>query len=162
MKKLLLSLLTFFSFVVFVSAQTNGVGKIDEFNNLPCDEYLSRFDAALQKAYENPASTVYILIYEGKESKFDSKKKKFKLVLPRFGSAKAKIVSMRNYLLVRNFSADRFSFIETGLREELTVEFWLVPSGATPPKLSPTLKKIKYQKGKAHGFCIGCCDDMVL
>ncbi len=146
-----------FSLLFCVSAFPQKAEKFDEFDSYPCDQYLSIFDALLQRAYENPSSTVYVLIYEGKEREYNFRKRKAKFVLPKVGSAKAKIESMRKYLTLRNFSADRFSFIEAGLRENAAVEFWLVPSGATPPKPVPTLEKMKYRKGKASGFCTDCC-----
>jgi hypothetical protein len=59
---------------------------------------------------------------------------------------------------LRNFPrVERFNFIEAGFREKLTVEIWLAPNGATLPKPTPTLTKMKYRKGKAVGFCIDCC-----
>ena len=157
MKNLLFSLLILFSFAVFVSAQTDEAEKIDEFANEHCDAYLGRMDAAIEKAYKNPSSTIYVLIYEGKERKYNARKGVYELMLPNVGSAAAKISSIKKYLKIKKFSADRFSFIEAGFREDLTVEIWFVPTGASPPTPTPTLKKMKYRKGKASGFCTDCC-----
>lgn len=154
MKNLLFGLLILLSFVVFVSAQSAEAEKIDEFTHEPCDAYLSRMDAAMDKAYKNPASTIYVLIYEGKEREYNFRKKKTKFVLPKVGSAKAKFESVKRYSSFRRFPTDRFSFIEAGFRENLSVEIWLVPAGAMPPKPTPTLKKMKYRKGKPAGFCV--------
>ncbi len=49
--------------------------------------------------------------------------------------------------------SEKIVFIEAGFREKLTIEFWLVPLGAEPPKPNPTLKKMKYQKGKPLDLC---------
>ncbi|HQU84444.1 MAG TPA: hypothetical protein PKY59_15005, partial [Pyrinomonadaceae bacterium] len=74
------------------------------------------------------------------------------------GSAKAKIESMKKYISnVKKLSLENFSFIEAGFRENSTIVFWNVPKGAEPPKPTPTLKKMKYRKGKAKGFCLYCC-----
>jgi len=153
MRNLFFGLIVLFSFAASISAQANEAEKFDEFNSYPCDQYLAVFDALLQRAFENPSSTVYVLIYEGKEREYNFRKRKAKYVAPKIGSAKAKIEAMKRYLTLRNFSADRFSFIEAGLRENATVELWLVPSGAVPPKPTSTLEKMNYQKGKAVGFC---------
>src|SRR5687768_6522587 len=157
MKKQLFVFLLALFFVFNVSAQDKESRKIDEFENIPCDEYLMRVDAAMVEAHNNPFSTIYVLIYEGKELKYNSRKNKTESVFPNFGSAKAKIRSIEKYLSIRKFPAERFEFVKAGFRENLTVEIWLVPVGATSPKPTPTLTKMKYRKGKATGFCIDCC-----
>jgi hypothetical protein len=141
-----------------VSAFSQSADKLDEFVNIPCDDYLGRMDAAMNKASENPSSTVYVLIYEGKEFRYNNRKKKTELVFPGFGSAKAKISSMKRYISLRSFPVERFKFVKAGFRENSTVEMWLVPSGGNQPKSTPTLTKMKYRKGKATGFCWWCCD----
>ena len=160
MKKQFFSFLLALLFAFSVTAQNRDARKIDEFENISCDEYLMRIDAAMVEAHNNPSSTVYVLIYEGKELKYNSRKKKTESVLPNFGSAKAKIRSIEKYLSIRKFPAERFEFVKAGFRENLTVEIWLVPAGATLPKPTPTLTKMKYRKGKATGFCIWCCGDL--
>ena len=157
MKKHFLSFLLLLLFAVCVSAQTDEVRQIDEFGRIYCDDYLARMDNAIITAKENPSSTVYILIYEGKEMRYNNRTKKDELMLPIFGSAKAKIDSIKKYLARRKFPLEQFSFIEAGFREESAVEIWLVPKGAVPPKSTPELKEMKYRKGKAVGFCTWCC-----
>lgn len=127
---------------------------IDEFSYINCDEYLARMDMfVIVKAQENPNEKVYVLVYEGKEKQY-----KRKSLLPTRGLAKAKIKSMKKYIsTVRGFSLNNISFVEGGFREHLTVEIWSVPNGAEPPKPTPTLKKMKYRKGKPKGFCTWCC-----
>ena len=83
--------------------------------------------------------------------------KKYDLIFPTLGSAKAKINSIKKSLLFVKMPLDRFKFIDAGFREELTVEFWLVPLGAKPPVPTPTLTKMKYRKGKAWTYCYTCC-----
>ena len=139
------------------SALSQSAEKLDEFENIPCDDYLARMDAAMNEAYKNPLSTVYLLIYEGKEMKYNSRKRKTELVFPGFGSAKAKIDSVKRYMSLRTFPIERFKFIKAGFRENSTVEIWIVPTEAIPPKSTPTLTKMKYRKGKSTGFCWWCC-----
>ncbi len=155
MKTTFLALL--FCILFCSSAFSQEAKKIDEFENIPCDEYLARMDVAIVQAYDNPSSSIYVLIYEGKELKYNSRKKKTELVSPNFGSAKAKIRSMKQYISLRKFPAERFTFVKAGFRGNLTVEIWLVPTSVAEPKATLTLTKMKYRKGKASGFCLDCC-----
>ena len=140
-----------------IAAFSQEPSKIDEFETLSCDDYLGRMDYTISEARKNPSSTIYVLIYEGKELKYNESKKKVEQVFPNFGSAKAKIRSIKKWLLHREAPIERFSFVRAGFRENSTVEIWNVPDGALPPVPTPTLTKIKYRKGKAKGFCIDCC-----
>lgn len=152
----LLNFLLLISLFISVSAQTKEAMKLQEFNKVNCDEYLNRMDIAIAEAQNNPTSTIYVFVYEGVEKRYNSRKKKTEAIPPIYGTAKAKIDSMKKWISeVRGFSIENFIFLEAGFRESPTVEFWLVPVGAKPPKPSPTLEKIKYRKGKAKGFCLG-------
>ena len=139
-----------------VAAFSQEAQKFDEFGTLNCDDYLGRLDNTLVYARDNPTLTVYVLIYEGKlKNAYDESKTESRL--PTFGSADAKIRSIKKRLSYRKFPVKRFSFIKAGFREYASVEIWFAPPGASPPKPTPTLTKMKYRKGKAVGFCIECC-----
>jgi len=157
MKTIFLAFLLCLTFWLPVFSQKTE--EIDEFGSLVnCEEYLARMDSVIQNAQKNPSVTIYVLVYEGKQANYDYKSNKTKFSLPPVGLAKAKIASMKKYISgFRNFSLERFVFVNAGLREEFGVEFWSVPQGSTPPKPAPELKKIRYRKGKAYGFCLGCC-----
>ncbi|HEX8638728.1 MAG TPA: hypothetical protein VF692_11735 [Pyrinomonadaceae bacterium] len=146
-----------FCLLFCVSAFSQESQKIDEFENLPCDEYLGRIDFFISEARKNPSSTIYVLVYEGKVLKYNANKNRTESVFPTVGSAKAKISSIKKRLEFREVEAERFRFVKAGFRENSTVEIWLVPDVATPPKATPTLTKMKYRKGKAFGFCLECC-----
>ena len=154
--KIILTALLFcvlFCFSVF----SQDAQKVDEFGSIQCDDYLARMDNMIIQAKNNVNSRIYVLIYEGKETNYNYRKNKDELVFPTFGSAKAKINSIKKLLKQHKYFDDRFLFVEAGFREEYSVEIWLVPDGANPPEPSPTLKKMKYRKGKARGFCTSCC-----
>lgn len=145
-----------FPLVFCISVFSQEAKQFDEFGDLYCDDYLARMDYPRNEVKNNPSSTMYVLVYEGKERKND------KLTLPAFGQARARIHSMKE--LIKRFWTNgeevpvgRFKFVHAGFRENFTVEFWLIPKGATPPKPTPTLTKMKYRRGKATGFCLGCC-----
>jgi hypothetical protein len=125
--------------------------KIQEFKDTACEDYLARMDSVLTEAQNNPTAQVYVFVYEGRELKYNNRKNKMEWVFPAFGSAKAKISSIKKRY--REFSAERFTFVEAGFRENLTLEIWNVPPGAILPKPSPTLTKMKHRKGKPTGFC---------
>ena len=140
-----------------ISAFSQEAVKMQEFEDTVCEDFLSRMDGVIAESQNNPSATIYVFVYEGRELKYNNRKNKMEKVLPAFGSAKVKINSMKIFIERRGISIETFTFIEAGFRENLTVEMWVVPNGATPPKPSPTLEKIRYRKGKAIGFCLWCC-----
>lgn len=152
MKHIIFALL--FSGVVFGQAFSQQSEKFDEFEEVPCDDYLGRMDSAFLRAHENPGTVLYILVYGGKERSWSNLKNRVELVLPTPRSQAAKIRSMNQYVKLRKFSIQRVKFIKSGFRENLSLEMWLVPSGAEVPKATPTLAKMRYRKGKAVGFCL--------
>jgi len=151
--------LTFLFCILFCfSAFSQEAEQIDSFGDgITCEDYLARMDAVINQAHNNLSSNIFVLIYEGKQLKYN-RKNKTELIFPHYGLANAKIRSVKEYLSLRNAPAERFVFVKAGFREEFMVEIWLVPAGAIPPKSTPTLTKMRYRKGKAVGFCIGCCE----
>ena len=145
--------------ILYCSSFAQQAELIDEFVNGSCEDYLSRMANAHYSLTADLNAKVYFLIYEGKEFRLNANGKKSKLVFPTFGSAKAKIYSikMRFKFMQAEHLLDRIVFIEAGFRENFTLEIWNVPNGATLPKPTPTLTKMKYRKGKPVGFCAGCC-----
>lgn len=133
--------------------------KMDEVGDINCEDYLARINNFNLSLRNDPTSKVYILIYEGKERRYNSQKGKTEPVLPAYGSAKARIRSIKQYFKTykQENLLERIVFVEAGFREEFTFEFWQVPAGATPPNPTPTLTKIKYRKGKPKVFCVSCC-----
>lgn len=157
MKKLLPFI--FCLFVLSVVGQENAARKIDVFINATCEEYLARADAMYSVQTNNPNSKIYVFVYEGKQNKpvYKNGNTTSKSVLPPIGLATAVIQSMKARIQIRKFPLENYVFVNGGFREDFTVETWLVPPGAEPPKPTPTLKKMKYRKGKSKGFCLGCC-----
>jgi hypothetical protein len=146
-----------FCLLFSISAFSQEAQKFDEFEAISCDDYLGRMDAAIVQARNNPSATVYVLIYEGKEWMYNRRKNKSELVFPAYGLTDAKIRSIKKYLSIRKLTVKRFSFVKAGFRDEMTVEVWIVPNGAAPPKPTPTVTKMRYRKGVPRGFCTDCC-----
>ena len=131
--------------------------KENEIVNITCEDFLSRKDNLRMWLNEDPNAISYILVYEGKINYYNSKHDKSYSVYPHFGEAKEYIRTMKKWMTFSRFPLDKVVFVNAGFREKLTVEFWFVPNGATPPKPKPTLTKMKYRKGKPVSFCDGCC-----
>lgn len=133
----------------------------DKFEDIQCEDYLQRTDNFLVRSNNEPTSKFYIFVYEGRLKNY-KRDNNYKLIgneylLPPFGLAKAKISSMKKLIAYKNIPQKRFIFVNAGFRENFAVEFWIVPNGVTPPSPTPTLRKIRYRKGKAFGFCLECC-----
>jgi hypothetical protein len=131
--------------------------KVAEFGNHSCEEYLQRMDIFISELDKTSESKGYIMVYDGKSPKFvKDKNGKYVLsryILPQRGEAAARIKTMKRRLRFRVVPYEKFVFVNAGFRQEYTVEFWVVPFGAEAPKSSPTVKLIKYRRGKPHDFC---------
>jgi hypothetical protein len=132
--------------------------KFYEFGNVNCEEYLATKDAFLSTLFRTPNTKAYVMVYEGKlptEYEYDKNGKSVptKYLLPSRGEAKSRIRTMKRHLAFRRYPADKIVFVEAGFREDYTVEFWLVPDDSEPLKPTPTLKQMKYRKGKPVDFC---------
>lgn len=127
--------------------------KMDETGNLGCDDFISRIDNLIIGLNENPNSKGYIFVYEGNWMKYNNEGQKT-YVLPHFGEAKKYISSMKIRFRFWKFPlVDRIVLVNAGFRKNFTLEFWIVPNGAIPPKATPTLTKMSYRKGKPKYFC---------
>jgi hypothetical protein len=147
-------------FAVSVFSQTEASRKFDEFSFINCDEYLARMQNVYLEQKNKPNSKVYFVVYEGmiKTPIYkDGKVIKSMNILPQFGMADAKIKSMKKWLSRQKAPPENFIFVNGGFRDYFGVEIWLVPPGGDLPEPTPTLKKIKYRKGKPTGFCLECC-----
>ncbi len=151
------------SFAFSVSAQEKEARQIDAFGSLTCDDLISRLDILANEVNNLPKSKGYIIVYDLNSSEGKYIKYKFnsqgslgptnETILPMFAqSAYATDYMRKQMLYFRRYPKENFLFISGGYRELYTVELWLVPHG-TMLKPTPTLTKMKYQKGKASGFC---------
>lgn len=156
MKRLILASL--FSLFLSVSGFSQQAEKIDEFNNIFCDDAKSRLDLVAITFQNNPASRIYMIYYTGKLYRkyvFNKKLEPYKEVFlyPRQDEAKMIILRWVNYLTrARGIAKEAIVLIDGGFREEHTLENWIVPNSAKPPKPTPTLTKkdIKFRKGRAR------------
>ena len=98
----------------------------------------------------------YIVIYEGKsagENYKDGVLIGSGYFLPTRDAAQKTRKKIKEILSASGIKSNRIIFIKGGGREYFSVDFWMVPNGARPPKATPTVKKIEYRKGQSQGFC---------
>lgn len=155
MKKVIFALL--FCHWFCLPAYSQEAAKIDEFETDNCETHLARMDNLISFSSDNPTARIYMLVYEGMVGNYNYDKQKIEYRLPTFGLAQARLKSIKDYISkVRGYSVKNFVFVSAGFLEKAKVEVWTVPNGATPPKPSSTLTKVKYRKGKSKGFCLSC------
>ena len=150
MRKLLLA-------IVFLSLMPNSASfsqisnvarQIDKFGNICCEDELARLDNFAVQLQSETDAQGYIIFYEGRRYGYCNK---YRPRIPRRGEAQARVERIKPYLVeTRGFNAHRIVVVNGGYREEWMAELWIVPKGADPPKLTPTLaeKDIKFRKGK--------------
>ena len=84
----------------------------------------------------DPTATGQIICYGGRKG--------------RTGEAQRRCDRAKDYLVnTRGISADRIQTVDGGYKEDLTVELWIVPSGATAPQASPTVDPSEVQASPA-------------
>lgn len=93
---------------------------IDEFGKLCSEDLAARYDVYLGDLLKNPAVTAYIVFHGDKSIE---------------GTNLNFIAALTNYLKVRGFDASRFKILRGENQDEMFTQFWLVPAGASPPKI---------------------------
>ena len=139
--------------------------KIDEFGLIGCCDLGARVDNAEIARQNTPGSKIYYIFYEGKKRliyRWNAKTGKREDVLlnpvrAEFQSFERGIKRQVNFL---RRDMNQMVIQNGGYRELLTIEVWIVPDGAEPPALTPTLdeKSVKFRKGR--WFFAGVCDAM--
>ncbi|HEX3560994.1 MAG TPA: hypothetical protein VHU19_17465, partial [Pyrinomonadaceae bacterium] len=100
--------------------------KVDEYGNIRFNDEKARLDNFAIELQNDPTSQGYLICYGGRRG--------------RAGEGQARCDRAKNYLVTtRGIDASRVVTVDGGYREDLTVELWVVPSGATPPAASPTV-----------------------
>lgn len=98
--------------------------KFDEYGNINRDDEKARLDNFAIQMQQEPDAQGYIIVYAGRRS--------------RPGDAQKRADRAREYLVnLRGIDARRIVTLDGGTREDLTVELWLVPTGAPAPTPRP-------------------------
>jgi len=107
------------------NAQSSEAIKFDEYGSgLSADEQ-DRLDEFARELKTQPDSQVYILSYGGQHSCSNDARKNADRV--------------KTYLVKQQIDSSRIVTVEAGYKEMPTFEFWIVPSGASPPNVSPSV-----------------------
>ncbi|HYE13056.1 MAG TPA: hypothetical protein VD968_01290 [Pyrinomonadaceae bacterium] len=110
--------------------------KIDEYGNIRFNDEKARLDNFAIELQNDPTSQGYLVCYGGRRG--------------REGEAQRRCDRAKDYLVnTRGIDAGRIVTVDGGFREDLTVELWLVPSGAEPPTASPTVDPSEVQPTRA-------------
>lgn len=101
--------------------------EFDECNNCTFDDQKARLDNLAIELQNDPAATGYIIAYGGRTSPI--------------GQVELLMTRARDYLIKeRQIDGSRIVVVNGGFREADSVELWLVPSGAAPPRATPTVQ----------------------
>jgi hypothetical protein len=94
--------------------------KFDEYGDIRFNDEKARLDNYAIQLQNSPGAQGYIIAYGNCE-----------------GAAQARADRAKDYLVnTRGIDAGRLVTIDGGCRSDLTVELWIVPTGATPPAAS--------------------------
>jgi hypothetical protein len=113
--------------------------KFDEYGNIRFNDEKARLDNYAIQLQNEAGSQGYIIAYGGCE-----------------GEGQARADRAKNYLVnTRGIEAGRITAMDGGCREDLTVQLWVVPTGANPPTATestvtpcPQCKKAPRRRGR--------------
>jgi hypothetical protein len=106
--------------------------KFDEYGNIAFNDEKARLDNFAIQLQNEPGSQGYIIGYGGRRG--------------RAGEGLARADRAKDYVVnTRGIEAGRIVTVDGGHREDLTVELWIVPTGATPPTATPTVQPSEVQ-----------------
>jgi len=101
--------------------------EFDECDNCTFDDQKARLDNLAVELQNDPSTTGYIIAYGGRTSPI--------------GQVERLMTRARDYLMKqRGIDGSRLVLVNGGFREYDSVELWLVPSGAAPPRATPTVQ----------------------
>jgi hypothetical protein len=106
--------------------------KVDEYGNIRFNDEKARLDNYAIELQNDPTAQGYLICYGGRRG--------------RAGEGQRRCDRAKDYLVTtRGIDASRIFTVDGGFKEELNVELWIVPSGATPPTASPTVDPSEVQ-----------------
>lgn len=114
--------------------------KLDEYGNISWSDEKVRLDNFVVEMQNEPTARGYLICYGGK--------------VGHAGEAQRRCRRAKNYVGGRRgINAARIVTADGGYREDLTVELWVLPAGATLPTASPTVdpREVRFIKGKLKG-----------
>lgn len=137
-----------------VHAQRVEANLIDEFERYNCEDFIGRLDFFLAELSKSTDLRGAIIMYEGKYPKDGDVESE--LVRPVFGEIQGRVELFRSHVKNRGVNIKKIAFISGGFRENHWVELWLVPPGASFPVPKPTLRSMRYRKGRPTSIFPSC------
>jgi len=126
--------------------------KFDEYGQICEEDEKARLDHLSIELVAKPDLIVYVVFYGGRcYSSCEIDYPRHRPHYPRRGEAETRAGRIKPYLIKnRGIDQNRIFVVNGGFRESWTAELWLVPKGAPPPPMTPTLNasNIKYRTGK--------------
>lgn len=105
---------------------TAGARKFDDFGYMNHENYSARLDNIAIALQQEPTTQGYLIFHNGAKS------------LP--GAAFRYVKRLQNYLVdPRGIERSRLVLLEGGRREDITIEFWISPTGSPAPTPDPTV-----------------------
>ena len=115
------------AFVIAPEKKVIVAREFDECNNCTFDDQKARLDNLAVELQTDPSTIAYIIAYGGRES--------------RLGQVEMLMKRARSYIVEqRGIDASRLVIVNGGFREADSVELWIVPAGAAPPRATPTVQ----------------------
>lgn len=111
--------------------------RVDSYGSLHIEKEKERLNAFAAALTNQPGAMGYILAYGGRNS-----------VARAAGTIGQRA---RAYLVKQGIHADRIVIIDGGFKETLTVDLWLVPTAALPPKPEPAFDPTQVKPIKSLG-----------
>jgi hypothetical protein len=123
-KAILTHLILFLSIQICFGQQKPKAELFDEHGKITWEDFTARLDNLLHQLSQNPNSTAYIVIHNGKVS---NNRERF-----RYEDY------AKGHLAIRGFAAqkERVFIIRAEDRDEFQIQLWLVPDGAEKPTFS--------------------------
>ena len=109
--------------------------EFDECENCTFDDQKARLDNLAIELQNDPSTRAYIIAYGGRMSPA--------------GQVEKLMRRARDYIVTqRGIDASRLEVVNGGFREGDSVELWIVPSGAAPPRPTPTVQAGEIKRRK--------------
>lgn len=120
---------------------------VDEFGLSNSEERSARFDAFFAEISESPGSTGYVLLYCGKQCRYDE-------IIAHMRGIEVKIA-------LRKFDRSRIVVQDAGFKYSFKTELWIAPEGSAAPRSNSELlvQDVTFTKsGKYIMELYDCCD----
>ncbi len=160
MTKLFFMFLCFSIFALQSFAQSKETRKFASLTTLECEGLKSLSYGFRNEINDSKNSKGYVIVYEGRKETPVYKNgsfEKYQYLLPLRGELNQQIRLIRGMFNFMEIPQGKIKILNGGFREKFTIEFWINPNGAKSPKPTPTLKQMKYRRGKLYRFVYFNC-----